>query len=113
MLKEIKIMGIPFKIVEKSVVCKGENGLTRGAIDFSNDMIEINEEMPPERKEQVLIHEILHAIFDLIGDDELAKDEKNSAKLICRLTLCYQRKQTIYILDLIQKDMKKELANKG
>lgn len=99
MLKEIKIMGIPFKIVEKPVVCKGENGLTRGVIDFSNDTIEIDEELSPERKEQVLIHEILHAIFDLIGDEELAKDEKTvqslSAALHCVIkenNLCLEYK---------------------
>ena len=63
MLNEIKIMGIPFKIVEKAVVCKGESGITRGAVDFSNDTIEIDEELSAERKEQVIIHEVIHAIF--------------------------------------------------
>ena len=87
MLNEIKIMGIPFKIVEKAVVCKGESGITRGAIDFSNDTIEIDEELSAERKEQVIIHEVIHAIFDLIGDEELTKDERTvqslSAALYC------------------------------
>ncbi len=81
MLKEIKIMGIPFKIVEKAVVCKGDGGFTRGVINFNNDTIEIDEELSPERKKQVLIHEIIHAIFDLIGDEELTKDERTVQSL--------------------------------
>ncbi len=81
MLKEIKIMGIPFKVIEKAVVCKGDSGLTRGVINFSNDTIEIDEELSPERKEQVLIHEVIHAIFDLIGDEDLVKDEKTVQSL--------------------------------
>ncbi len=81
MLKEIKIMGIPFKIVEKAVVCKGDDGFTRGVINFNNDTIEIDEELSPERKKQVLIHEIIHAIFDLIGDEDLTKDERTVQSL--------------------------------
>lgn len=96
MLKEIKIMGIPFKIVEKPVVCKGESGLTRGAVDFSNDTIEIDEELTPERKEQVLIHEILHAIFDSIGDEELTKDEKTVQSLSAALH-CVIKENNLFI----------------
>ena len=32
--------------------------------------------MPASLKEQVLMHEILHAVFDLIGLDKLSEDEK-------------------------------------
>lgn len=72
----IKIMGIPFKIVEKPVVCKGEVGLTRGVIDFTNDTIEIDSELSIERKDQTVIHEILHAILDMIGEQELSQNER-------------------------------------
>lgn len=31
--------------------------------------------MPKSMKEQVLMHEILHAVFDLLGLDKLGEDE--------------------------------------
>ena len=66
--KKLYICGIKFEIVEKPVICKGDAGL--------NDTIEIDSELSDDRKVQVLIHECLHAIFDLSGNTEICTDEK-------------------------------------
>lgn len=74
--KKVYICGIKFEIVEKPVICKGDTGLTRGLVNFLNDTIEIDSELSDDRKVQVLIHECLHAIFDLSGNTEICTDEK-------------------------------------
>lgn len=74
--KQLYICGIKFEIVEKSVICKGEAGLTRGIVNFVNDTIEIYSELSDDRKVQILIHECLHAILDLSGNKNICEDEK-------------------------------------
>lgn len=72
----ISICGIKFKIEQVNCVNKGEGGYTLGKIDFSTDVIQLDVDLPEDKKLQVLIHEILHAVFDLTGNQEIGDDEK-------------------------------------
>ena len=72
----ISICGIKFKIEQVSCVNKGDGGYTLGKIDFSTDVIQLDADLPEDKKLQVLIHEILHAVFDLTGNQEIGDDEK-------------------------------------
>ena len=73
-IKEINILGVVYTIEEVEVVNKSEP--RRGEINFLTNEIRIDKNMPQSLKEQVLMHEILHATFDLLGFSELAEDEE-------------------------------------
>ena len=72
--KEINILGVVYTIEEVEVVNKSEP--RRGEINFLTNEIRIDKSMTQSLKNQVLMHEILHAVFDLLGFSELAEDEE-------------------------------------
>ena len=73
MIKEINILGVVYQVREVDVVNKEE--LRRGEINFMTNEIRIDKGLVQSAKEQTLMHEILHAVFDLLGLDELNADE--------------------------------------
>lgn len=73
MIKEINIMGVIYQVNEVDVVDKEE--LCRGKIDYMTNEIRIDRGLVQSAKEQTLMHEILHAVFDLLGLYELNEDE--------------------------------------
>ena len=73
-MREINILGIEYTIKEVTVVDKTEP--KKGEINFLTNEIRIDESMPVSLKNQTLMHEILHAVFDLLGYQELAEDEE-------------------------------------
>ena len=85
---QIVICGIKYKIVCAETVNKEE--LERGEIDYMKCQILIDKTMPQDLQVQTLIHEVLHAVFDLTGNTELAADEKAvqgiATALYCILT---------------------------
>lgn len=72
--REINILGIIYKVKEVDTVNK--TNPRRGELNYLTNEILIDKNMPESLKEQVLMHEILHAVFDLLGFDKLAEDEK-------------------------------------
>jgi Zn-dependent peptidase ImmA (M78 family) len=74
MPKEINILGVVYTVEEVDTVNKTDP--RRGEINYLTNIIKIDKNMPSSLKEQVLMHEILHAVFDLLGLDKLAEDEK-------------------------------------
>ena len=74
MSKGINILGVLYTVEEVDTVNKTDP--RRGEINYLTNLIKIDKNMPPSLKEQVLMHEILHAVFDLLGLDELGEDEK-------------------------------------
>ncbi len=73
MLNEINILGLIYRVEEVEVVNKYEP--RKGEINYLTNVIKIDKSMPEDLKNQVLMHEILHGIFDLLGLDELSEDE--------------------------------------
>ena len=73
-IKKINILGVTYTIEEVEVVNKSEP--RRGEINFLTNEIKIDKNMPRSLKNQVLMHEILHATFDLLGFNDLAEDEE-------------------------------------
>lgn len=65
MLKTIKVGGINYAVEMKDLSTRRdeENGKELGWCVFDEDKIEINEKLTQSRIEQVLIHELVHAIF--------------------------------------------------
>lgn len=73
MIKEINILGVVYQVSEVDVVNREE--LRRGEINYMTNEIRIDRNLVQSAKEQTLMHEILHAVFDLLGLDELNADE--------------------------------------
>lgn len=71
--QNVNILGINFEVLEVEVVNKEIP--RKGEIDFLKNVIKVDESMPADSKEQVLIHEILHGILDLLGLDEINENE--------------------------------------
>ncbi len=90
---KINILGVTYKIMEVEVVNKEEP--RKGEIDFLTGVIKIDKNMPQEMKEQVLMHEILHAVCDLLGYEKLCFDEKKVQGLATALHQIF-RSQTIF-----------------
>lgn len=93
MLRTINILGITYQIEEVAVVNKTEP--RKGEIDFLTGVIRIDKNMPKELKEQTLMHEILHAICDLLGYEKLCFDEKKVQGLATALHQIF-KSQTIF-----------------
>lgn len=74
MIREINILGVIYTVKEVETVNKTDP--RRGEINFLTNVIKIDSTMPKSLKEQVLMHEILHAVFDLLGLENLSDDEK-------------------------------------
>ena len=74
MVKKIKILGVDFKVEE--VECVSKEMLARGQINHLTCEIRIDKSMPEDAKKMTLMHEIMHAIFDLLGYSELEEDEE-------------------------------------
>lgn len=74
MVREINILGVIYTVEEVETVNKTDP--RRGEINFLTNVIKIDSNMPKSLKEQVLMHEILHAAFDLLGLENLSDDEK-------------------------------------
>lgn len=72
--KRLNILGVLYEVKEVDVVNKTEP--RRGEINYLTNEIRIDKNMPKSLKEQVLMHEIMHAVFDLLGLHELGEDEE-------------------------------------
>ncbi len=73
MVREINILGVIYQVNEVDVVDKEE--LCKGKINYLTNEIRIDKGLVQSAKEQTLMHEILHAVFDLLGLGELNADE--------------------------------------
>ena len=71
--KKINILGVEYVVQEVEVVNKETP--ERGEINYLTNVIKIDREMPLSQKNHTLMHEILHAVFDMLGLDELRDDE--------------------------------------
>ena len=71
--KEIKILGLTYKIEEVAVVNKTE--ALWGQIDHQEQVIKIDADMSDERKGQTFMHELLHGVLAELGYDELNENE--------------------------------------
>lgn len=73
MISKINILGVEYTVQEVEVVNKEEP--RRGEVNLLTNIIKLDKEMPLSLKNQTLMHEILHAVFDLLGMDDLSNDE--------------------------------------
>ena len=91
--RELNILGVIYIVKEVDTVNKANP--RRGEINYLTNEIRIDKNMPKSLKEQVLMHEILHAVFDLLGLDELAEDEEKVQSIATALHHVFST-QTIF-----------------
>lgn len=91
--RELNILGVIYMVKEVDTVNKTDP--RRGEINYLTNEIRIDKNMPKSLKEQVLMHEILHAVFDLLGLDELAEDEEKVQSIATALHHVFST-QTIF-----------------
>lgn len=75
MINKINICGIPHKVIEVDDVFDA-NGYHLGQIDYKDATIKIRKDMTEEMKAFTLMHEVVHGILTLIGEDEKSQDER-------------------------------------
>jgi Zn-dependent peptidase ImmA (M78 family) len=79
---KIKIMGIEYTVEEKDVVIIDGSTNYAGSVSYQHARIEILKEMSKERKEETLIHELLHAVLYESGISEQDEDLVNRASKV-------------------------------
>lgn len=87
-MEPITILGIPYIVEEVDCVDKHEP--CQGMIDFEKCWIKIDKNLPLALKNQVLMHEIVHAILELLGYKEDSEDEQKVQGLATALHLLLQ-----------------------
>lgn len=80
---QINILGITYNVQE--VECVNRTDPELGEVNFLTNEIRIDKALPQDLKEQTLMHEILHAIFNLLGMYDLCEDESKVQSLVTAL----------------------------
>ena len=93
MMNEVKICGIPHKIVEKEVIEGNGSGTILGQITYSECIIEMRKNQPPELYKQTLVHEIVHGMLVMIGRNELSEDETFVQSLALAISQTFDLKE--------------------
>ena len=60
---KLNILGVQYNVREVLIVSREE--FRKGEIDFIGNEIRIDEALPKESNDQVLMHEIIHVVCDL------------------------------------------------
>lgn len=80
--KVVKVAGIPYEVVEKAYVEFNDNANALGCCIYDKALIEVKSTMSEERKEEVFVHELFHAILNEAGFDEHDEDFVNRASKV-------------------------------
>jgi len=74
MVDQVKICGIPYKVILKED--EFDTDAHFGQIDYVKSEIKINAALSNEMKEEALTHEILHGIFIHLGFNDESQNER-------------------------------------
>ena len=82
----LNILGLIYEVERVPYVCRDEYRL--GQIDFVSQKISIDESISLEKAHVVLLHEILHGIFEGLGFNEECQNESMIQGLATALHQC-------------------------
>lgn len=88
-MKTINLLGVEIAIKETDVVNKLEP--RKGEYDYLTATILLDKNMPVSMKNNTLMHELLHAMFDLLGYDDLRDDEQKVQAIASALSELFQQ----------------------
>ncbi|MCY6958276.1 hypothetical protein [Clostridium brassicae] len=72
---KIKLGWRNYKIKYEDNPTDSEGDLLCGDIDYINEIIRLNKNIPLQTQELTLIHELFHGIFNAMGRNDLSVDE--------------------------------------
>lgn len=79
---EVKVAGVNYQVKEvETVIIDGSTDYA-GSCDYFNSEIELVSSLSKTKKEQVLIHEVLHACFHEAGFQEQDEDTINRVSIV-------------------------------
>lgn len=93
--KTVNIAEIPYHIREIKGLATQHNLL--GQVIYQEQIIKLDAYLPKEKKQQVAIHEILHAIYNEAGIDEQDEDTINRVAIVL-----YQVLKTNDLYDILE-----------
>lgn len=79
--QQIKILGLTFDVEQVDYISREEFKLAQ--IDYINQKIYLLSDLGKQKKEQALLHEIVHGIYNALGLDYT--DEENIQRIACVL----------------------------
>lgn len=82
---KVKIMATEYKVIEVEQIDKNKRVL--GEIDYLEQSIKIERDLPVELKKEVLLHEVLHGILEKLGFDDINNDEQKVQSIASTLYL--------------------------
>ena len=85
--KQVKVAGVVYTVKEEPFIEINSNRNYQGACYYDKTQIFILEDISDERKEQVFVHELTHAIFHEAGFDEQDEDVINRIGIILHQVL--------------------------
>ncbi|MDP4549831.1 ImmA/IrrE family metallo-endopeptidase [Alkalihalobacillus macyae] len=78
----VRVSGLDYQVEEKPFVQIGESKDYLGCCSYSTTTIELLDSMSDDRKEQVFVHELTHAIFNEAGYDQHEEDMINRVAIV-------------------------------
>lgn len=94
MLRQIKILGLIYAIEEVDYVSREEIKLAR--IDYLHQKIYLLADLGKQKKEQALLHEIIHGVFNALGLDYT--DEENIQRISSALHQVFTDNKLFWLL---------------
>ena len=76
----VNVAGVEYEVKEVQGINDRFN--TLGMVNYAKSLIELESDMSPTKKEQIFVHEILHACFSEAGFDEQDEDMVNRVSIV-------------------------------
>ena len=78
--ERVKVAGIAYDVIETEHMERDFNNL--GQILYNRGIIKVDSDLAQDRKEQVFVHELLHACFYEAGIEEQDEDVINRVSIV-------------------------------
>lgn len=85
--KQIKVVGVEYSVAEKPFIEIDGNRNYQGACWYDKTEIQVVEAISNERKKQVFVHELVHAIFHEAGFEVQDEDTVNRVGIVLHQVL--------------------------
>ena len=84
---EIKVCGLNYQVIEVENFPEVDDRNLIGLCDYEKQEIYIRQSLPSQKKKQVLIHELTHAILNESGYEEQDEDFVNRFSIVLHQVL--------------------------
>ncbi|MGM0807501.1 MAG: hypothetical protein ACQET8_22610 [Bacillota bacterium] len=78
----VNVAGVNYNVVEKEYIEIYGGRNYQGSCKYADGLIEVLSDLHSDKKEQVFIHELVHAVFEAAGFDEQDEDMVNRLGIV-------------------------------